>query len=131
MNVKVTPLKRIPTEGGEVLHMLKQTDEAFTSFGEIYFSIIQPDVIKGWHRRIKATRQYAVVEGTITLVLYDGNEFQELTVGEENYCLVTIPPGVWSSFKAKEKKAIVADLTNIPYSEEDAEKQPIDFVEYW
>ena len=36
-DILVTPLKRIPTVGGDVLHALKKTDAGFDGFGEIYF----------------------------------------------------------------------------------------------
>lgn len=122
--VKITPLKVFSDDRGSVKHMIKSTDSIFTQFGEIYFSEVLPGKVKAWGRRKTAIRHYAVIEGTIRLVLYDGNEKQELIVGEDNYCLVSIPPGVWSGFKAlKNKKAIVADLTDLPYDPEDVEKK--------
>ena len=47
--VKVIKLKKICDERGMILHMLKQTDEHFLKFGEIYFSCGYPDVVKAWH----------------------------------------------------------------------------------
>ena len=34
------PLKRIPVEGGVVLHGLKSTEPSFVGFGVVYFSTI-------------------------------------------------------------------------------------------
>lgn len=125
--VKVTPLKVFSDGMGSVKHMMKSTDPFFTKFGEIYFSEVLPGKVKAWSRRKKATRNYAVVEGKIKLVLYDGNERQEFILGKDNYSLVTIPPRVWSGFKAlNNKKAIVADLTDLPYDPEGAEKKDFD-----
>ncbi len=44
------PLRRIPDERGTIIHMLKRTDEHFLQFGEIYFTTIYRDVVKGWHK---------------------------------------------------------------------------------
>ena len=99
--VIVTPLRQIPDERGTVMHMLKSTDSVFTQFGEIYFSGVYPEVVKAWHIHTEMTLNYAVPVGKIKFVLYDERpnsptfgEIQELFIGEDNYCLVTVPPNI-------------------------------------
>lgn len=121
--VKVIPLKKIPDERGAVFHMLKNTDAHFLQFGEIYFSEVYPGVVKGWHLHEKMTLNYAVVHGMIKLVLYDERndsptkgELMELYVGDENYVLVIVPPGVTNGFKGMGTiPAIVANCATIPH----------------
>jgi len=67
----VVPLARIPDERGTIMHMLKRTDEHFLEFGEIYFTTIYPEVVKGWHRHREMTLNYACVFGRVKIVLYD------------------------------------------------------------
>ena len=131
--VVIKPLKQIPDERGKVMHMLRRDDPDFEQFGEIYFSIVLPAKIKAWYRNKKTTVNYAVVEGNIKLVIYDGNESQIIHIGEDNYCLITIPPGLWRGFQAVGgKKAIVADLTDFQYDSADIEKAEInDFINCW
>jgi dTDP-4-dehydrorhamnose 3,5-epimerase len=122
--VKVIPLKKIPDERGAIMHMLRVDDPYFEKFGEIYFSIVYPDIIKGWHVHKKMTLNYAVVSGMIKLVLYDQRknslttgELMELFVGEDNYVLVQIPPGVVNGFKGiGTKPAIVANCATEPHN---------------
>jgi dTDP-4-dehydrorhamnose 3,5-epimerase len=52
------------------------------------------------------TLNYAVPFGKIKMVLYDDREnsatkgqLQEIFLGPDNYCLVTVPPRVWNGFK--------------------------------
>jgi dTDP-4-dehydrorhamnose 3,5-epimerase len=104
--VIVTPLRRIPDERGCIMHMLRADAPHFQGFGEIYFSGVYPGAIKAWHVHKLMTLNYAVVVGTIKLVLYDDRpasatkgELMELFVGDQNYCLVTVPPLVWNGFK--------------------------------
>jgi dTDP-4-dehydrorhamnose 3,5-epimerase len=104
--VVIAPLKRIPDERGAVFHMMKRTDAHFEEFGEIYFSMVYPGVIKGWHLHSRMVINYAVPVGMIKLVLYDDRqgsktkgELMELFIGEQNYCLVKVPAGVWNGFK--------------------------------
>ena len=44
--VKITEKKQIHDERGKVMHMIKSSDPEFINFGEIYFSCINPGVIK-------------------------------------------------------------------------------------
>jgi dTDP-4-dehydrorhamnose 3,5-epimerase len=121
--VEVVPLKQIADERGKIMHMLRSDDSHFEQFGEIYFSVIYPGVIKGWHIHKLMTLNYACVYGTIKLVLYDDREtsetrgeLQELFPGESNYVLVKIPPGVWNGFKGVGvEPAIVANCSTIPH----------------
>lgn len=121
--VKIVPLRQIIDERGKVMHMLKATDPHFIEFGEIYFSLIHPGVIKGWHLHKKMVINYAVVTGKIKLVLYDNREgsstkyeLQEIYIGQDNYFLVSVPTYVWNGFKCVgTQDAIVANCATIPH----------------
>ena len=69
--VRIDPLRQIADERGAIYHLLRADDPAFERFGEIYFSVIYPGIIKGWHLHSRMTINYAVVDGNIKLVLYD------------------------------------------------------------
>jgi len=121
--VSIHPLKQIPDERGKVMHMLRRDDPWFEKFGEIYFSVVYPGVIKGWHLHKIMTLNYAVVDGAIKIVLYDEREsspskgeVQEIFTGEDNYILITIPPNIWNGFKGIGlKPAIVANCSTEPH----------------
>lgn len=121
--VAVRPLKRLVDERGEVRHMLRRDEPHFSSFGEIYFSAVKPGFVKGWHLHKKMTLNYAVVAGRIHLCLYDAREksktkgeLQELSLGLDNYALVTVPPGVWNGFEAEgPEPALVANCSDEPH----------------
>ena len=121
--VRTVPLRRIPDERGIIMPMLRADDPHFERFGEIYFSTVYPGVVKGWHLHTSMTLNYAVIAGTIKLVLYDDRAgsstrtaLMELFVGESNYLLVTIPPGVWNGFKGVgSTQAIVANCSTEPH----------------
>jgi len=121
--VIIKKLTKIPDERGSIYHMLRKDDPEFKEFGEIYFSTAYPGVIKGWHLHKKMTLNYAVIQGMIKLVLYDDRknsptrgELMEIFIGEENYCLVVIPLGIWNGFKCiGNKMAIVANCATLPH----------------
>lgn len=129
-DVIVSPLRRIPDERGAILHMLREDDEVFERFGEIYFSLVYPGVVKGWHVHKRMSLNYAVPVGMVKLVCYDDREgsptrgvVQELHVGELNYSLVTIPPGVWNGFKGEgPRPALVANCATLAHDPEEIER---------
>jgi dTDP-4-dehydrorhamnose 3,5-epimerase len=128
--VKMVPLKRIPDERGTVFHMLRSSDPHFIQFGEIYFSSVYKEVVKGWHRHRDMTLNYACIHGRIKLVLYDDREesssrgrLMELFLGPDDYSLAIIPPGIWNGFKGmSEPFAIVANCCTHPHDPSRSER---------
>lgn len=121
--VIITPLRQICDERGKIMHMMRCDSANFESFGEIYFSVVYPGVVKGWHIHEVMTLNYAVPSGMIKLGLYDerpdsatAGEVDEIFMGESNYVLVTVPPGIWNGFKGVGvEPAIVANCSSHPH----------------
>jgi len=113
-----------------IMHMLRADEPHFEKFGEIYFSMVYPGVVKGWHLHRRMTLNYAVVVGTVKLALYDQRSdsatrgaIMELFVGEGNYALITIPPGIWNGFKGVGTvPAIVANCATEPHDPTEIER---------
>lgn len=128
--VKITHLKQILDERGKVMHMLRCDAEGFSGFGEIYFSCVHPGAIKGWHIHREMVLNYAVPHGNIKFVLYDDRPdspsrgmLQEVFLGPDNYCLVTVPPLIWNGFKGiGNDMAIVANCSSIPHKADEIDR---------
>ena len=124
--VKITPLKQIKDERGKIMHMLKSSDAHFNGFAEIHFSVAYPEVVKGWHKRPNMTSSISVVFGKVKWVLYDDREgsqskgeIMEIFLGEDNYCLLQIPPDLMSGYKTIGlTQSIVANCTDKTHSDE-------------
>ena len=136
--VVVTPLKQFHNEMGSVLHMLRQDSPNFIQFGEIYFSSVNSNIIKGWKKHLQMIQNFAVPIGNIQLVIYDDREdsfskgtYQEIAIGgEDHYCLVQIPAGVWYSFKGLSSlPALIANCTTLPYDPAEMITAPLDCAE--
>lgn len=128
--VRTAPLRQICDERGKVMHMLRCDAPGFVGFGEVYFSTVFPNAIKGWHLHSRMTLNYAVPVGRIKFVLYDGRKesptfgvVQELFLGPDNYLLVTVPPGIWNGFKGiGTEMALVANCASIPHDPQEIER---------
>ena len=105
------------------MHMIRRDAAHFVDFGEMYFSGVYPGAIKAWHVHKRMILNYAVPHGRIKFVLYDARKesrtygaIQELFLGPDNYCLVTVPPYVWNGFKGLgTEMALVANCASIPH----------------
>lgn len=121
--VGVEKLKKIETDGGRVMHMLRSDSPLFSTFGELYFSWVNSQAIRAWRKHLVMTQRFAVPVGAIKLVIYDDREksptkgkIYELELGEDNYCLVKIPPQLWYGFKGiSANGALIANCSDIPY----------------
>lgn len=128
--VRVIPLRRIPDERGEVMHMLRADQPHFQQFGEIYFSSVLPGKVKAWRFHHRQTLNYAVPVGTIKLVLFDDRpesptrgQVMELLVGEPNYSLVIVPPCIWYGFQGVSKQAaLVANCATLAHDPNESER---------
>ena len=156
--VEVNDLKVFKDERGAVMRMMRRDDPFFREFGEIYFSIVMPNVVKAWHLHKSMTLNYACVFGKIKLVLYDPRVafpstardilnptcgmMNEFILGgypdHEDYKLVTIPPGVWNGFRAVHnlgtglEMGIVANCATEPHNPNEIERHSPDasFIPY-
>ena len=125
--VKVIKLRQIVDERGKVMQMMKSTDPHFIGFGEIYFSCAWPGAIKAWHIHQSMTVNNAVMVGRVKLVLYDPRkdsptfgEVMELFIGEDDYSLVQIPPGIANGYKAYgNTMAVLANCATEPHDPEE------------
>ena len=132
--VVVIPLKQIEDERGAVLHMLRSDSPLSPRFGEIYFSIVNPGVVKAWKRHRAMTQHFAVPVGLIRLVLFDDRtdsqskgEIEEIILGRtDRYYLACIPPMIWYGFKGiSEMPALLANCSDIPHDPNEAEQLPV------
>lgn len=123
-DVKIKKLLVIPDERGRLMEILRNDDELFTNFGQVYMTTAYPGVVKGWHYHKKQTDNMAVVRGMMKLVLYDKREnsstyrlVNEFFFGEHQPLLIQIPPYVFHGFKAiSECEAIVINIPTESYN---------------
>ena len=103
-DILVTPLRRIPNIGGDVMHALKDSDDGFNGFGEVYFSWVEQGAIKAWKYHQHMTLNLVVPLGEISFVFHikdQENCFRTENIGEEQYIRLTVPPGIWFGFQGR------------------------------
>jgi dTDP-4-dehydrorhamnose 3,5-epimerase len=131
--VFVQELRQFVDERGKVMHMLRVDSPLFTRFGEVYFSVVNPGVVKAWKRHREMTQHLAVPMGKIRLVVFDDREgsptrgnVEVLEIGEDNYRLVKIPPLLWYGFQGLSAlPALIANCTDLLHSKEEVENREV------
>ena len=121
--VKTKVLKVIPDERGRLMEMLREDDEVFERFGQVYMTTNYPGVIKAWHYHKNQSDNVVCVKGMIKLVLHDGREesptyreTNEFFIGENNQMLVHIPPYVYHGWKCiSDTESLVVNTVTQPY----------------
>jgi len=128
--VYINELKQFVDERGKVMHMLRADSSLFSRFGEIYFSAINPGVVKAWKKHSDMTQHIAVPVGRVRLVIYDDRRdsrtygsLVNVETGEDMYLLARIPPLVWYGFKnISPTSSLIANCTDLPHSPEEVEQ---------
>ncbi|HEY9070160.1 MAG TPA: dTDP-4-dehydrorhamnose 3,5-epimerase [Candidatus Ozemobacteraceae bacterium] len=132
--MELVPLRQFVDERGAVLHMLRADSALLPRFGEIYFSLVNPGVVKGWKRHFRMTQHFAVPVGRLRVVLVDDRNpatpplVEEVILGRpDRYCLLQIPPGVWYGFQSvSAEPALVANCTDMVHDPAESETRDLD-----
>ena len=127
-DIFVTPLKKIKTYGGDVMHALKSSDNGFHAFGEAYFSWINEGFIKAWKCHQIMTLNIIVPLGEIRFVFYlpdHKTNFRVEDIGEMRYVRLTVPPGIWFGFKGKAAgKSLLLNIADIVHEPNEVLSKP-------
>ncbi len=137
--VQLHPLRQIAVPKGDVWHAFKSSDEGFAGFGEVYFTHIEPQQVKGWKRHNRCTLNLVVVQGAVRFVLYDDRagsptcgQFAEVTLSPEgNYQRLTVAPGIWMAFQGVSAgESMLVDLIPELHTPAESDKKELNEIAY-
>jgi len=133
-DILATPLKRISTEGGDVMHALNKSDKGFNGFGEVYFSWVEQGSIKAWKCHQRMTLNLVVPLGEVYFVFHLAKEkdiFKVETIGAERYVRLTVPPGIWFGFKGLASgRSLLMNVADIEHDPDEVERLALTDINY-
>jgi len=103
------------------MEILRNDDEIYSQFGQVYMTTNYPGVVKAWHCHKKQIDYVTCVKGMIKIVLFDDREnsptkgeVDELFIGDFHNDLVVIPAGVYHGWKniSESESIVVSVITN-------------------
>ena len=136
--VLITPKRVIADDLGEVRHMMRNDEDAFEQFGEVYLSWVKPDVTKGWKLHTRVTGNVCVPVGQVRYVLHDmrsesptHGQTQEVSLGTDPHQLLTIPPGIAYAWQNLSKESsLVLNCTAHPWEAGEAQEIPLQDIAF-
>ena len=127
-------IKKISNERGFLQEILRNDDSLFADLGQVYVTMTLPGIVKAWYRHDRQIDRMVLVQGSITLALYDSRQdspshgaIEAHLISESNPALVQIPAGIWHGFKAVSKEpAILLHLNSAPYDFANPDEEKLD-----
>ena len=103
----LTPLPIVRNPKGDIYHALKATAPGYEGFGEVYFSIVNKGLTKGWNQHKRLTLNLVVPVGEIRFFIYDdransstNGKYADICIGlTSDYSRLTVPKGLWVAFQ--------------------------------
>lgn len=122
--VKTKKLRVIPDERGRLMEIMRNDDDLFIKFGQVYMTTTYPGVVKAWHKHEIQSDNVCCVQGMIKLGLYDSRkdssthgEVNQFYMGIHNPLLVQIPPGVQHGWMCvSEEEAVIVNIPTEVYN---------------
>jgi dTDP-4-dehydrorhamnose 3,5-epimerase len=127
-------LRVIPDERGRLMEILRNDDDIFQKFGQVYMTTTYPGVVKAWHMHKNQTDNVCCVQGMIKLVLYDSRkesptykEINHFYLGVHNPLLVQIPSNVYHGWMCvSQAEAVVVNVPTETYDYSDPDEHRLD-----
>lgn len=132
--IKVLERKVIRGPQGGVFRMLRADDPEFSQFGEIYFSLVEKGVVRGWYWHERSTLNYMLLKGELSLAF--AHEASDLSMPARWHRLhlkaldgklVQIPPRTWYAFAAGgPDSALLANCATELHDEAEMKRAPME-----
>lgn len=135
--VKVKQLKVIPDNRGRLMEILRNDDEIFEKFGQVYVTTAFPGVVKAWHYHKKQDDHFVCLNGKIKLALYDARDnsktngrIDEFILSFDDPFMVKIPKMVYHGFKGiADVESMVMNVPTMPYNRSQPDEFRVDAYE--
>ena len=99
--VSIKKLQRIKNIKGDLLHIIKSSDDEYSGFGEAYFTMIKHNEIKGWKEHKEMVLNLVVPVGEVRFHFYDHKTENSVNykISPTNYERITVQPNIVVAFE--------------------------------
>ena len=129
--IKKNNLIRKKSTKGDVIKIINKKSKYFNGFGEVYFSEIKQNKVKGWKKHTKMIMNLKVLRGKVKFVfLTNKNRFKKIILSENDLSILTVPKNIIFAFKGIKKKNIIMNFANINNTPGECLSFPINSFNY-
>ena len=132
--VKIKKLKIIPDDRGRLMEILRNDDDIFEDFGQVYVTTAKPGIVKAWHYHKLQDDHFVCLVGKVKVALFDARnnsktygEINDFEMSMDDPFVLKIPKGVYHGFKGI--AAIESMVLNVPtksYNHKDPDELRVD-----
>jgi len=125
--IKVFKLKKFNNPIGDTMKYLSRKSSFFKGFGEVYFSEIKKNKIKGWNYHKKYWCLLCVPFGKVKFNFKNqlNSKVKSITIGKKNYSVIIVPPRIYFSFQSEATNSLVVNTINGVHNENETIKVSI------
>tara|TARA_B100001013_G_C24290081_1_gene316469 strand:- start:91 stop:498 length:408 start_codon:yes stop_codon:yes gene_type:complete len=130
--LKKIDIKVIKNTKGDILKFISSKNSFYKKFGEVYFSEIKKDKIKGWNLHTKYTCFLSVLSGSVTFNFEDDRKQsktyklkKKITLGKKNYGILIVPPNIWFNFRGNTNNSVIVNALNYPHNKSETRKKDL------
>ena len=113
--------KKIKQSKGDIHKFVDISSPMFKKFGEIYFTEVKKNSIKGWKKHKKNFSLIKIIIGKIKFLFFLKNTLYSITLKDSDNMIIQIPPKIWFSFKGIGKKNLLSNMINNKHSDTEVE----------
>ena len=126
--IKTIKLKISTNPKGDVLKYLTRKNKYFKKFGEVYFTEIKKNKVKGWNFHKQCWCLLTVPYGKVKFTFAENINSKKKTIiiGKKNYSLIVVPPRIWFNFMSIKKISLVVNTLNHVHNKNETLKIPIE-----
>ena len=136
-DVLVSDLKIIDVPGGDVLHAMKREEQGYSGFGEVYFSTVEPTVIKAWKRHREMIMNLVVPIGEIRFVIVDDRDkarssqtYFEITLSRKNYNVLLYPRCLGRFSRHGNSTSMLLNIASIPHDPNESDQKALEEIQF-
>jgi len=129
IGLKLFKNKIIKSKKGDIIRFVSKKNSFYRKFGEVYFSEIKKNKIKGWNFHKRNICLISVPYGKVKFNFIDGRKKsstyhsrKKVILSKKNYKIICVPPGVWFSFESLSSLSLVVNFINNPHDDKETMK---------
>ncbi|MBA4418792.1 MAG: dTDP-4-dehydrorhamnose 3,5-epimerase [Syntrophus sp. (in: bacteria)] len=127
-------MRFIPDERGRLMEILRNDEDLFVQFGQVYVTTTYPQVVKAWHFHKKQDDFITCIKGMLKLVLFDDREgsstrgeVNQFFIGDYNPMVVKVPRLIYHGWKCiSEEEALIVNVPTEPYDRQNPDEFRLD-----
>ena len=125
--VSVRPLVTHIDDRGMLFECLRNDDEEFVEFGQVYVVRSNAGAIRAFHKHNEMWDWFVVLSGNAKFIFYKVGEdretlYQVVNVRGDVPTLISVPPGVWHGWCALSDTTLLS-IASAPYNRSDPDEE--------